>query len=345
MRSERINRERRSFLKLSGLLGVGSLAAYLLPPEAADAFLFKKKAYKISKTRLAMGTFVAMTAIHPSRDHAEDAFGRAFEEVFRLSNLLSRHAVASPVYHLNETGQLEDSPPELLEVVSRSLDYFHETRGSFDITVKPFLDLYEACFDRNVVPSMKQVAAVQDRIGSDHLIIKERTISFERDEMAITLDGIAKGYIVDQASRILTESGITNHLINAGGDIRTAGSAAKGRKWSVAIQDPNKDGAYPDIITLSNGSIATSGNYEVFYDREKLFHHIITPATGLSPQLSASVSVIAPTVMDADALSTAVFVQEPEPGTAFINGRSSCESFVIDRGGNYHRSSGWHPTP
>jgi len=336
-----VSKGRRSFLKLSGVLGINALAAFLLPVEEADAFLFSRKEYKVSKTRLAMGTFVAMTAIHPSRDQAEDAFGLAFDEINRLSGLLSRHSTDSPVSILNTAGLLEEAPAELIEVVDRSLYFNGETGGCFDISVKPLMDLYHKCSESGISPDDSQIKEVLAWINSRHISVEGRKLSFARENMGITLDGIAKGYIVDRASDILQKNGINNYLINAGGDIRTSGTAARGKKWTVAIQDPNKKGAYPDIITMSSGAIATSGNYEVFYDREKVFHHIINPSSGLSPQVSASVSITAPTVMDADALATAVFVLEPGPGVSYINARPDCECLVIDRRGNAHSSSGW----
>ena len=313
----------------------------MLPAETADAFLFNKKEYRVSKTRLAMGTFVAMTAIHPSRDQAEEAFGLAFDEVYRLSALLSRHSPSSPVSSLNNTRLLEDCPTEVQEVVARSLYFNVETGGSFDISVKPLLDLYQNSFESGVSPDEDQIKRAVALIGSKHIRIQDRTISLGRENMEITLDGIAKGYIVDRASDILRTNGIDNHLINAGGDIKTSGTAARGKEWTVAIQDPDKKGAYPDVIKLFDGAIATSGNYEVFYDQEKVFHHIVNPFTGLSPQLSASVSITAPTVMDADALSTAVFVLEPDAGISFIDSRPQCECFVIDRAGKSYASSRW----
>ena len=333
--------EGRSFLKLSGLIGIGSLATLLLPAEGADAFLFGRKEYKVTKTRLAMGTFVAMTAIHSSRDEAEEAFGLAFDEIDRLSGLLSRHSARSPVSSLNRAGLLEESPVEVLDVVSRSLLFNRETSGSFDITVKPLLDLYQRCFEAGASPDRHQIEQAVNLVGSRHIRVDGKTISFAREGMEITLDGIAKGYIVDRASAILKRKGIENHLVNAGGDIRTSGTAARGKRWTVAIQDPGKERRYPDVIDMSDGAIATSGNYEVFYDKEKVFHHIVNPSTGFSPQLSASVSITAATVVEADALSTAVFVLEPESGMSFINRRPGCECYLISRTGQSFSSSGW----
>ena len=157
----------------------------------------------------------------------------------------------------------------------------------------------------------------------------------------ITLDGIAKGYIVDRASEIISGYDIGNHLINAGGDIRTLGARADKRPWAVAIQDPLKRKDYPDIIHMNNGAIATSGNYEVYYDNEKMFHHIVDPRTGLSPQLSTSVSVTASSTMEADALSTSIFVMNPVNGTRLINSLPHSECLVIEKDGTQLKSRGW----
>jgi thiamine biosynthesis lipoprotein len=134
---------------------------------------------------------------------------------------------------------------------------------------------------------------------------------------------------------------VENHLINAGGDIRTKGAKPDKKAWTVAIQDPQKKKSYPDIIHMKDGAVATSGNYEVYFDREKMFHHIVDPRTGLSPELSTSVSVLADTTVEADALSTSVFVMNPVQGTAFINSRLRCESLVIAKDGTQLKSKGW----
>jgi len=333
---------RRAFLKRSCLLGLGTMSALLLPEENAEAFFFnKKKDYKVTKTRLAMGTFVAMTAIHPSRDQAEEAFELAFEEVSRLSALLSRHDEKSPISSLNRSAILEDTPREVLTVLNQSNYYFRQTGGAFDITVKPLVDLYQARFDSGLQPLESEIDKRLEDVDGASVDILGDTVTFKRENMQVTLDGIAKGFIVDRASEILKTNGVENHLVNAGGDIKTSGVSAQGKKWKIAIQDPNKKGHYPSIIQMDTGAVATSGNYEAYYDQEKLFHHIINPHTGISPQVSASVSITAPTVMEADALATAVFVLEPDSGLDFINVRKENDCFIIDRGGRRQKSAGW----
>jgi thiamine biosynthesis lipoprotein len=335
------DQKRRSFLKLSGLLGLGAASAALLPAEKAEAFLFGNKEYKVTKTRLAMGTFVAMTAIHSSKDEAEQAIGLAFEEIDRLNSVLTHFETSSAVGTFNAAGKLADPPAEVLELVARSLYFNRETNGAFDITVKPLVDLYKNSFAGDRKPTDVEIEKVLKHVGSENLHFQSGSLVLSKSDMSITLDGIAKGFIVDKASEVLAANGVHNHLINAGGDIRTSGTADKGRAWTVAIQDPGKSREYPDIITMKDGAIATSGNYEIYYDKEKLFHHIINSHTGQSPHLSSSVTVIAPTVMDADAMATSVFVMEPTSGVQFVNGQADCECFVIGSKGDVSRSRGW----
>ena len=159
--------------------------------------------------------------------------------------------------------------------------------------------------------------------------------------MKITLDGIAKGYIVDKASKILLDHVIKRHLINAGGDIKAVGLRDDMQPWRVAIQDPKKRNNHLDVIDLTDGSVATSGNYENYFDRDMLYHHIADPKTGLSPVTTSSASVIAPTATDADALATALMVMEPEKGTMFIDSLAGYESLIITRDNQIKRSSGW----
>lgn len=335
------NQKRRTFLKYSGLLGLGVAVKALLPAGSAEAVLFGPHEYKVSNTRLAMGSFFSITAIHPSRDEAEEAIGRAFAEVDRLSKVLSRHDPATPVSYLNSTGSLPDAPREVLEVVARS-HYLHGlTKGAFDITVKPIVDLYQKTFAAGHTPSDQAINDVLARVGAEHLRLENGGLRFAQEDMGITLDGIAPGYIVDRISALLSEHGIANHLINASGEIRTKGSGAKGAPWTIAIQDPQKGKDYPSVIRMTNGSVSTSGDYEVFYDQERMFHHIVTPKTGHSPVQFTSVTVKAPTVMDADALSTGVFVMGPAQGLQLIGNQAGCECFLVQHNGATLQSAGW----
>ena len=333
---------RRSFLKLSGILGIGLASTTLVPPWA-EAVRFNRKLYKISKTRLAMGTFVSMTLLHSSRDQAEEAMGEAFIEIDRLTRTISRFDETTAVAQLNREGHLKDIPPEVAEVIAKSLEHYRISDGAFDISVQPVVDLFKEKFSQGTKtpPTEAELREALRLVNASNIDFGGGVVRFKRPGMGITLDGIAKGYIVDRASEVLARHRITNHLINAGGDIRTMGHRRDKKPWTIAVQDPKKEKHYPDIIHTTDGAIATSGNYEIYFDREKMFHHIVDPNTGLSPEESTSVSVLADTAMNADALSTSVFVMTPERGIRFINSLPGCESLVVAKGNKKIKSAGW----
>ena len=333
---------RRAFLKLSGVVGLGIAAAGVIPV-TAEAVKFNRRLYKVAETKLVMGTFVSMTLIHPSRDQAENAMGLAFKEINRLTGLLSRFDDHTPVGELNHTGSLMGIPPEMTEVVTGALHYHRISHGAFDITVKPIIDLFEKKLghEKQVFPTDKEIKQALTLVGSEKILLGKETISFQRPGMGITLDGIAKGYVVDQVSKLLSRHKVENHLINAGGDIRTRGDKGDDKPWTIAIEDPLKKGHYPDVIQMKDGAVATSGNYEIFYDREKMFHHIVDPKSGLSPSLKNSVSIRAETTTEADALSTSVFVMKPHEGVEFIDARPRCEGLIVAEDGTLLKSKGW----
>lgn len=335
------NMQRRSFLQLSGLAGFG-LAAAGLGLVSSEVVKFSGKLYKVSRTELSMKTFVSMTLIHPSRDEAQEAMGNAFEEINRLVGLMNRFDEKSAVSHLNKESLIKKPPKEMAEVIKAAMKYNRLSRGAFDITVEPIIELYRKKFGQeNVPPTESELRDALALVGSEKIVISENSIRFKTEGMRITLDGIAKGYIVDKASQVLSSYGVKNHLINAGGDLRAAGSKRDKKPWRVAVQDPKADGRFKEIIQMSDGAVATSGSYEVYFDRERMFHHLVDSRTGKSPRENISVTVFAPTVTSADALSTSVFIMDPTTGTGFINGLPGTECLVIGTNETVLKSDGW----
>ncbi|MFC1559378.1 FAD:protein FMN transferase [Gemmatimonadota bacterium] len=299
--------------------------------------------FRVTAARPSMGTLVTITALNPSPGRAEDAVGRAFEEIDRLVAILSRHDTSSPLSHLNQEGFIEGFPLELGHVVERALHYNRISEGVFDITIKPLLDLFEAgSGDAGFVePSDDVLKRILERTGTDALSVETHTLRFLREGMGLTLDGIAKGFIVDMAAEVLKRNRIRNFIINAGGDIRTGGHREDGKPWTIAVQDPEKAGDFPDILTLTDGAVATSGSYEIFFDPEMKHHHIVEAGSGRSPGKKSSVSVIAPTALAADALATAIFVMDADKGLGLMESLPRCDSLIIDRDGSMSASTGW----
>ena len=312
-------------------------------PLTTEARRIDRKTYQVTSSRPAMGTLVSVTAIGRTRDESEQAIGRGFEEMDRLIAILSRYESSSAVTCLNEAGKLDGIPPEFSRVLSRSLYYHWVSGGAFDISVEPLVNLFRERLDGTVPsePGRTEIAEALGLVGSQNIVVGSRSAHFSRSGMGVTLDGIAKGYIVDAIAGELERSGIGSYLINAGGDIRTAGSKPGRKPWTVAVQDPSKRGSFPDTVHLTDGAVATSGSYEIYFDRDKLFHHVVNSRTGRSPDLSQSVSVQAPSAMAADALATGVFVMEPRKGIEFIDSLPGCECLVIDNEGHQLRSRSW----
>ena len=331
---------RRAFLSLTGTLSLG--VATIGIPLPTEAVKFNRTLHKVSKSHLGMGTFINMIVFHPSTGEAEEAIGRAFAEINRLTSLMTRFQSTSYIGHLNSAGSLKGAPSEVMEVLNSSLRYHTISQGVFDITVLPIVDLYKRSFQaNNAPPSSQALQETMERVGSQHLMVTKDSISFTRSGMEVTLDGIAKGYIIDRAMDFLRQQNIQHALINAGGDIVVHGGKGEDKPWSIGIQDPWNHKWYVDVVTLNSGAIATSGNYEVFFDQEKLFHHLILPKKGIPAPSIASVSIRAASAMEADALATTAYVMGPDKGYQFIRQVRGVEGLIIKNRKHKVSSSGW----
>jgi len=164
----------------------------------------------------------------------------------------------------------------------------------------------------------------------------------EDDGVEITLDGIAKGYVVDRMAAVLEAHGARGYLVNGGGDIRTGGTRDGVQPWRVGVCDPEQTDAELDVLPLTDGAVATSGSYEIYFDRERTRHHIVT-AAGVSPGECLGVTVRAATAMLADALATAAFVAGPTAGIRLVESVPGCSCLVVDAHGAQHSSSSWLP--
>lgn len=288
-----------------------------------------------------LGTFVDVSVAGVSSMQASDALGLAFAEASRLERVFSRHDGGTPVSELNRAGRLRAAPAELVRVVNRSLFYGALTGGSFDVTVQPVIDLFRA--HRNPSGELtlddSELRAARALVGRRGLQVSGADLSFARSGMGITLDGIAKGYIADRVSAVLTSAGVKNHLVNAGGDIMASGHKSPGVPWRVAVQSPTGP-TYAGELSLSGKAIATSGSYEIYYDASRRHHHLINPASGFSPAVG-SVSVVAGTAMEADTLATALSILPPTDALKLVQGLPGRECYILSPGGYIYTSPGW----
>lgn len=328
---------RRSFLKLAGC--AGAAAALPLVSPALGLASLSRELKAAQETRMLMGTLVAVTVLDASSARAQDAMQAAFVRMTALAPLFDRHTSTGAVAVLNSHGRLADLAPDLQQVLALSQRVHAATGGAFDPSVAPIVDAVRLSFAADRRPPAK--AELQRALAAlGGVAYDGHSLRLTKEGAGLTLDGVAKGFIVDQGLMAARAAGASHVLINAGGDIGVLGDRG-GRPWNVAISNPDHPTQPLLTIRLSRGAVATSGNYEIYYDRERLYHHIINPATGRSPQPDTSVSVRAGSTALADALSTACFVMEPGAAMAFLGRNQGLDGLILTRLGQRYQTTGF----
>lgn len=330
--------KRRDVLRIGAVAGVGTALGAGLVSE----LLRRAALHRVSVTRTRLGTLVTVTVVHPDASAAGAMVDEAFAEITRLEAILSRHRPDSPLSRLNATGRIDHAPSALLHVMTQALDYARMSDGAFDPTVAPLLELYASRAERDEgLPDTSAVANALPLVGYEGVLVQGGGVAFERPGMSLTLDGIAKGYVVDRTVATLVGSGADRVLVDAGGDMASGGQGSVDEPWTVAVQDPRDARGTIDLVRLSGGCIATSGDYLQSFTEDRSAHHIIDPRTGHSPAHTASVSVVAESAMAADALSTAVMVLGPEAGIGFLELLDGVEGLLVTKSGATLRTKGF----
>lgn len=329
--------DRRAFLKLAGCAGAAS-ALPLVSPALGLARL-SPRLVAAQETRMMMGTLVSVTVLDPSPARAQEALDAAFARMKGLAPMFDRHGSRGALAVLKHSGRLNDLPPALKQVLALCQRVQAATNGAFDPSVAPVVDAIGQSFVvHNQPPARASLAAALSAVGG--VAYDGASLRLTKTGAGLTLDGVAKGYIVDAGLDSIAAQGARHALINAGGDVGVLGDRG-GQPWRVAIADPQRPTRPKALISLSNGAVATSGDYEVYFDRERLYHHIVNPATGRSPHSDTSVSVRAPRAVLADALSTACFVMRPGQARAFLANRPGLEGLILTRAGQRYQTPGF----
>lgn len=334
LESKRLSR--RDALRITGVAGISAVAGGTLLRD----LIRQSRLHRVRETRVQMGTVVTVTMVHPDRDAAREMVLSSFSEMARLEDILSRHRTDTALGQLNATGRLAEAPADLLQVLGQAQVYSRMSDGAFDVTTAPLLDLYERSFASGEAPTHDEIQSAVALVDYRGVRVEGAGVSFADPRMSVTLDGIAKGYIVDRTIDVLVSRGAERVLVDAGGDMSAGGPGSLEEPWTVSIQDPADSRAFVDLVRLGGECIATSGDYMSSFTEDRSFHHIVDPRTGYSPPHSASVSVVAPTAMAADALSTAVLVLGPEAGADLLRRVDGAEGVIVAKSGERVRTAG-----
>ncbi len=291
-----------------------------------------------------MGTRYSVKYVAAGRKPSGDAVQRLIEA--RLNEINRRMSLYLPDSELSQlNGHGSDSPfpvsSDLFCVFQRAAQVAEESGGAFDVTVGPAVEAYG--FGPGVfrvdVPSGDELDRLRARIGYQKIELDpvSRTVSKARPDVACDLSGIAKGYAVDCLSEVLDKAGIHEYMIEIGGEVRAKGSNASGSPWRIAIERPVEQGrALQRVIELADRSVATSGDYCVFYMRDgRRISHTIDPRTCRPIEHGlASVTVIHQDCMSADAWATALMVLGPHEGHALAEQKGLSALFLLRQDDN-----------
>jgi len=230
-------------------------------------------------------------------------------EFNRLYKKFSPEKKESIVYKINHRQKNKIKiDTETLYLIKKAKVFSSATGGLFDISIRPVLEAwgFGVSKSNSKIPSKSTLAKFLSFVGSKKIKIVDRYLILP-EGLKIDLGGIVKGYGVDRASKIFIINNVQNFLINSGGDLIARGKNPEGKNWKIGIQDP-RDSGLIKILSISNKSIATSGDYQRFFIKQgKRYHHIISPFSGKPFRKWISMTVVTRSCLEADILSTAFF--------------------------------------
>ena len=261
-------------------------------------------------------------------EEALKAVNEAFAEVMELANLYDRNSELS---QLNSSAHIKPfvCSEQLYALLCESRKAYRDSCGSFDISVKPLMDLWGFYRKQGKIPPESDIAATKLLCGLEKVTFDDakRSVSFPHKGMALDLGGIAKGFALDLAVRKLAQRDISirRGTINLGGNIYLLG---RDQSYRIGIKDPSEPEKVKDVITLTSpGAVSSSGDYERFVVLEgRKFGHIIDPGTGSPATRSYAATVFASSGVKSDWMSTTLYLRGKD-----FKDSLDCQSWIVEK--------------
>jgi thiamine biosynthesis lipoprotein len=282
-----------------------------------------------------IGTLINLTIVTDSEAHGAKAAEAVFAEIARIESLFSPFKKESDVCRLNASGGDREVPVsgEMLDLLEQSVEISEATAGAFDVTFATLSGLWKVGSDPFVPPSGVRVQKMLQYMGADKIVLsrQKKSAHFRNRNTKIGLGGIAKGYAILRAIEVLRSHGITDAIVDAGGDVQVIGRR-DGSPWCVGLLHPRTRNIIAALALQPGQSVATSGDYERFsMYRGRRYHHILDPRTGFPAEGMTSVSVICSDPVAADAFATAFFVMGKERARKILSRREDLRAILIDK--------------
>lgn len=291
---------RRQFI----LLGAGAFAVAALPVAV------RRRDRLVRRTLPVMGTVAELAVVHRDEAYAQRAIDAAMAELARVERTMTRFDAASDVGRANRRAAREGVPVsgETAGVVREALAWADATDGAFDPAIGSVVGLWDVTH-RHEPPAAERTARLAGRRLWRRVDVSAEGLRFGDADVQLDLGGIAKGHGVDRAAAVLRDWGVTQALVNVGGDLYAIGTAPDGDPWQVGVQDPADGRALAATIGVADAAVATSGTYQQFFrHRGQRYHHLMDPATA-APRATTvqSLTIRAARCIDADAAATACY--------------------------------------
>ncbi|MZR30762.1 FAD:protein FMN transferase [Sneathiella litorea] len=306
---------RRRFIIMASALGA-------LPVMPAAALAMDGEMQAVNWTGAALGAEASIQLFHLDPEWARGQLDRCQREISRLENIFSLYKPYSAICRLNAEGYLNNPDIEFLNLLSLAKSFSQQTHGLFDVTVQPLWKLYVDHFSRENAdpagPKPSEIQAVLETVGSSKINLMTGRIEFEKSGMAITLNGVAQGYITDRIAALLKSAGFENVLVSLGENY-ALGRRPDGSPWRVGILSPEDGKSISSTVNLTNKALATSGGYGSPFSPTSSANHLLNPLTGGYAASNYSTSVISPSATHADMASTVLSLMTAAEGKKLVS--------------------------
>jgi thiamine biosynthesis lipoprotein len=320
------------------LLNLALGLSLLLLPYALSARAPLLKRYEFSLPR--MGTMFRIELYSADAATASEAADAAFARAEELEQIMSDYREDSELMRLTREGVSAPFPVsnDLYDVLAKSIRISELSRGAFDVTVGPLVELWQKAGKTGRFPDVSELARARALVDYRNLEMdaERRTVFLKRAGMKLDLGAIGKGYAADQMLALLQSRGIRQAMVVAGGEVAVGPSPPGKAGWRVAIDTPDAGaGNPPCAIVLHDAAVSTSGDSKQFVEvNGRRFSHIINPSTGLGLEGAASTTVIAGDSATADALGTALSVMPVTDGIRLAESLAGVAAFWVRQAGS-----------
>ena len=283
----------------------------------------------------AMGSACEVVLASHTQNEAESMAKLAIDEVLRIERKYSRYTTDSVIAKINQQAgrgalQCDDETWALFQFATQLFD---KSDGLFDITSGVLRQAWD--FKKPEVPTSQKLEVLLPLVGWQKVVLQDQSIALPLAGMEVDLGGFGKEYAADRAAQVLKEKGVTHGYVNLAGDMRFLGPKPTGEPWMIGIQDPRARDQVVATLPITQGGLATSGDYERYFELNgQRYCHVLNPKTGMPVSYWRSVSVTSPATVVSGCTTTMVMLKEAD-GLAFLQA-TGFDFFAIDHTGKVH---------